>query len=141
MWSHQKNPCFCRETHQSFEEVHDWVVVGVVLLLGFLRLGVAVVGLGSFFLLWTGLYAGALRLRLRLCFWFQVGGVLCTITESQPLRSVWRRRSSYVRTLNRSIETGAQFRPCLCLLGASPTIGLLLTCVSHPSLVDIQQCV
>lgn len=108
--------------------------------MGFLRSGV--LGLGSSFLLWTGLYAGALRLRL--CFCFQVGGVLCTITESQPLRSVRRRRrrrSSYVRTLNRSIETGAQFRPCLCLLGASPTISLLLTSVSRPSLVDIQQCV
>lgn len=32
---------------------------------------------------------------------------------SQPLSS-----SSYVRRLNRSIETGAQFRPCLCLLAA-----------------------
>lgn len=36
---------------------------------------------------------------------------------------------------------GAQFQPCLCLLGALATITLLLMCVSHPSLIDIQQCV
>lgn len=127
--------CFSPRTHQGFEEVHDGVLLGLVLVL------LLLLGLGSRFLLWRGLGSGALRLRRGFGLWLQVEGVLCTITESQPLRSASRQRSSYVRRLNRSIETGAQFRPCLCLLAGRPTISLLLTCVSHPSLVDIQQCV
>ena len=126
MW---KNAAFSLVSHQGLEEVHDEVVLGFALFLG----------LRSRFLLRSGLGAGALRLRWCLGLCFQGAGVLCTITESQPLRSAWRQRGSYAHRLNRSIETGAQFRPCLCLLAASPTISLLLTCVSQPSLVDIQQ--
>ena len=48
-----------------------------------------------------------------------------------------------VNVFNRSIEMGAQFQPCLCLLRPMATITLLLMPVpplhTH-TLIDIQQC-
>lgn len=65
------------------------------------------------------------------------------VTKSYPLRMMLEQQSRYASSecLNRSIELGAQFQPCLCLHRPASTISLLLMCVSHPSLIDIQQCV
>lgn len=74
----------------------------------------------------------------------QVYSLLCPHhAELQPLRGMSEQQSWYASSerLNRSIEMGAPFQPCLCLPGAWSTISLLLMCLSHPSLIDIQQCV